>query len=242
MSDLITALQADPGDPDKVHIFVDGKHLMAVTLDVAAAERLAVGQSCPPERIERLHAAQGLQQVFEKALNFISYRPRSCREVEMRLRQKGSSREEVEAVMERLRDRRYLDDREFARFWVQNRMAFSPRGPRLLRSELRQKGVDVAIVDEILAEQAQAQADQAEREAELKAFSKETQYNQEDEPAAGSDLANALELARKRSRSYSNLDEQTAKRRLSAFLMRRGYDYSVARDVLRRLFDAEEDL
>ena len=39
MPDIITALKADPGDANKVHIFIDGKYMMSVTLDVAAAEK-----------------------------------------------------------------------------------------------------------------------------------------------------------------------------------------------------------
>src|SRR6266540_3843325 len=127
MADTITALRADPSDDERVHVFIDGKHVIAVALDVAAAEKLAVGQTCPPERLERLRQAEELQGVYDSALNFLSYRPRSAREVELRLRKKGSSPEQIAAVMERLRQNRYVDDAEFARFWVSNRMAFSPR-------------------------------------------------------------------------------------------------------------------
>src|SRR5438046_252871 len=123
MNDIITALQADPLDPDIVHVFIDGRHAMQISLDVAAAERLTVGQTCPLERLERLHSAQELQSIYDSALRFLSYRPRSAREVEMRLRKKGNTPEQISAAMEKLRQRGYVDDREFARFWVSNRMS-----------------------------------------------------------------------------------------------------------------------
>src|SRR2546421_1354568 len=125
MQDIITALRADPSDPEKVHLFIDGNHVMSVALDVAAAERLTVGQQCPPERIERLHRAEELNRVYESAIRFLSYRPRSAREVEMRLRKKGHSPEQIATVLERLTGRGYVDDMEFARFWVSNRMTFN---------------------------------------------------------------------------------------------------------------------
>ena len=62
-----------------------------------------------------------------------------------------------------------------------------------------------------------------------------------DEPAPGTDLANALALARKKWRTYSNLDPQTARRRLTGFLMRRGYDYETVDGVIRRLLLSDED-
>ena len=237
MRDIITALQADPMDPNKVHLFIDGRHAIAVALDVAAEEKLSVGQPCPPERMERLHSAQELNNIYESALNFLSYRPRSAREVEMRLRKKSYSAEQVETVMQRLRRRGYVDDREFARFWVNNRMSFSPRGPRLLRSELRQKGVPQEVVDEVLSEQAETQTALQEQAEEVAA-----EYGMtEDEPAAGTDLANALALARKRMRTYGNLEPQVARRRLSGFLARRGYGYDVIDAVMRRVYAAEDE-
>jgi regulatory protein len=237
MNDIITALQADPLDPDIVHVFIDGKHAMRVSLDVAAAERLAVGQACPSERLERLHSAQELQGVYDSALRFLSYRPRSAREVEMRLRKKGNMPEQIAVVMEKLRQRGYVDDREFARFWVNNRMSFSPRGPRLLRSELRQKGVSQEIVDEVLAEHTETQQEsqqQAEEIAEIYGVT-------EDEPAPGTDEATALALARKRVRLLDRLDPLTARRRLSGFLARRGYNYDTIDAVLKRVFAPEEE-
>ena len=50
MSDIITALKADPFDPDKVLLFIDGKQILTVALEVAAAEKLSIGQECPPSR------------------------------------------------------------------------------------------------------------------------------------------------------------------------------------------------
>lgn len=44
----------------------------------------------------------------------------------------------------------YLDDEAFARFWVENRDTFKPRGPLALRQELRQKGVPDQIIDTVL--------------------------------------------------------------------------------------------
>jgi regulatory protein len=235
--DTITALNADPHDPNKVHIFVDGRHALVVSLDVAASERLVVGQPCPPGRLERIYAAEQQQQTYEVALNFLSYRPRSVREVEQRLRKKGYLPGQIEATIARLSKQGYVDDREFARFWISNRQTFSPRGPRLLRSELRQKGVSAEIVEEILAEHRVEQTERAEQAAEVASI-----YNlQEDEPAPGTDEATALGLARKRMRLLSNLDPLIQKRRLSGFVARRGYGYDTIDAVMKRVLSPEAE-
>jgi regulatory protein len=237
MQDVITALQADPQDPNLVHVFIDGRHAIAVALDVAADERLTVGQACPPDRLERLHRAQERQQAFEIALNFLSYRPRSAREVEMRLRKKGYTPEQIDQTLSRLRERGYVDDREFARFWIGNRQSFSPRGPHLLRSELRQKGVAADVVEAALEEYRDDQARRAEEAAAVA-----EQYDMpEDEPVPGSDESTALALARKRMRLLSGLDPQVVRRRLYSFLARRGYGFDTIDTVVRRVMKPDED-
>jgi regulatory protein len=159
------------------------------------------------------------------------------REVEQRLRKKGYLPGQIEAAITRLSKQGYVDDREFARFWISNRQTFSPRGPRLLRSELRQKGVSQEIVEEILAEHREEQTGRAEQAAEVASI-----YNlQEDAPAPGTDEATALALARKRMRLLSNLDPLTQKRRLSGFLARRGYGYDTIDAVMKRLLSPEAE-
>jgi regulatory protein len=237
MSDVITALQADPMDGDKVHVFIDGKHALSVSLDIVANERLAVGQACPPERLEKLHRAQEQQATYEAALNFLSYRPRSAREVELRLRKKGYTPEDIEFALAKLRKQGFVDDKEFSRFWINNRQNFSPRGPRLLRSELRQKGVPADVVDEMMTQYKDEQAERAEEAAEIAA----EHGIQDDEPTPGSDEATALALARKRMRLLANLDPMTQKRRLSSFLARRGYGFDTIKPVLARVLAGDED-
>jgi regulatory protein len=236
--DIITALQPDPRDPDRVHVHIDGRHAIAVTIEVAAAERLTVGQPCPPDRLARLHDAQEMSNIVSGALNFLSYRPRSAREVEMRLRKKGHAPEQIEVVMARLRKLGYVDDEGFARFWVGNRQTFSPRGPRLLRSELRQKGVPSDIVEKVLAEREEEQEQEPLFSSNIDEVAEE---DEDDAPPPGSDLANAVALARKRARSLSGLDPQVAKRRLFAFLTRRGYDYGTVGEALRRVLAEDDD-
>ena len=58
----------------------------------------------------------------------------------------------IEEIVERLEDAGLLDDSAFARYWLENRRDFRPRGQRALRMELRQKGVPDDVIDQVLAE------------------------------------------------------------------------------------------
>ena len=88
--------------------------------------------------------------VLSAALRFLEARPRSSAEVRRRLLTQGYRAELVEGCMERLLDLGLIDDAAFAQAWVESRDRARPRGERALRTELRRKGIDRQVVDDVL--------------------------------------------------------------------------------------------
>ena len=86
------------------------------------------------------------------ALDLLALRPRTVRELSVRLRSKGYAEEIIADLVSRAERAGYLDDRQFAAAWVEERCRSYPCGPARLRAELRQKGVDDQIVSAVLAE------------------------------------------------------------------------------------------
>ncbi len=103
---------------------------------------------------------------MDRAARLLTLRARTERELADRLEQAGFEAGVVEEVVERLRDLRLVDDAAFARAWVEERTRRKASGPALLRDELRVKGVDSTVVDEILEE---AFPDEAGRAVEVAA-------------------------------------------------------------------------
>ena len=108
--------------------------------------------------------------------------------------------------MARLSEQGYVDDTEFARYWVESRQKFRPKGAPALRQELRQRGVTGAPVDSALAG-----IDPAE-----------SAY------AAGH--GRALRLA-----GLAQADPAAFRRKISDFLLRRGFGYEIVSEAVRRL-------
>lgn len=204
MAGKITALRAQKRTTERVNVYLDEQ--FAFGLPTIYAAKLRVGQHLSDGEIEQLQATDLLERTYERAVRFLSYRPRSEAEVRRNLAQKQIEPAVIDLVLERLQQQSYLNDAEFARYWVENRGRFKPRGARALRYELRLKGVDAAIIEEALV-------------------SLET----------GS---LAYEAARPQAERMANLaesDPAAFKRRLLAYLMRRGFDYAEARDAVNEL-------
>src|SRR6266516_3730969 len=141
MEGIVTAIQPQrQRGGRRVNVFVDGRYAFSLERDLADLVR--VGQPISELKTAELLLEDEQARAFEAALAFLSYRPRSEREVRERLQKKDVPPRILESVIERLRRLRLVDDQDFARYWVEQRQTHRPRGARLLRQELRRKGVD----------------------------------------------------------------------------------------------------
>lgn len=146
----ITALSAQKRAPDRVNVFLDGEFAFALAYPVAA--RLQVGQALADNDITLLLGQDAIEKGKEHAAGYLSYRPRSQAEVQRHLQKKGYDEETIQHVIARLVAVELLNDETFARYWVEQRETFKPRGRLALRQELQQKGVHRSIIDAVLAD------------------------------------------------------------------------------------------
>jgi regulatory protein len=146
----ITAIEPQKRDPERVSVYVDGSFAFGVTRMLMAARGLRAGSTLSDEEADALRHDDELERAYNASLGYLSYRPRSRQEILDYLRKKNIRGEDALAVTERLERIGLLDDREFARFWVENRLAFRPKGTLALRVELRQKGVGSDVIGDAL--------------------------------------------------------------------------------------------
>lgn len=92
-------------------------------------------------------------KLLERVLKFLSIRPRSRQEILNYLRKKIPQDEVLrEKVLKEAESLDLIDDRDFAVWWVEQRMTFRPKGKRALFFELKQKGLEKNLIEEVLNE------------------------------------------------------------------------------------------
>ncbi|MFC2028409.1 RecX family transcriptional regulator [Chloroflexota bacterium] len=148
MGKKITAIEPQKNDPKRVNIFLDGEFGFGLSGILAAW--LKIGQELSNEKINQLNNDDQLEKANQRALNFISYRPRSIHEVRKNLEAKDISTKIIEKVLARLKENSILNDKDFANQWVENRVDFHPRSRFALRMELRTKGITEDIIEDVL--------------------------------------------------------------------------------------------
>jgi len=85
-----------------------------------------------------------------KAFELLSYRERTIKEIEDRLRKKDFSEEVIKAVVDFLLENDYLNEDRFAEMWIRSRKNHHPRGRKLIYKELKNKGVNQKIINSAL--------------------------------------------------------------------------------------------
>ncbi len=210
----ITSVKAQAKRNDRVNVFVGEQFCFACRATVAADFGLHIGTEITASIREDVLREDDYQSAYQHAIELLAYRARSEREIRTRLRQRDCNDDVIDRVIARLNENNYLDDAEFARYWIENRTANRPRGDRALRQELFQKGIDSSLIDEALAG-----ADLDQR-------------------------ALAIEAGRKRAGSFRGLPADTQRRRLAGFLQRRGFGWDAIGPALQELLgpdSASED-
>lgn len=212
---IITALRFQKRDKERVNLFLDSEY--AFPLPAVEAAQLRIGQQLSEQEIEELKAVDLRSRGYNRALRFLAVRPRSQVEVQRNLQAyrprdgRRLSASQIEWIIAKLHERQYLGDREFARFWVEQRNQFRPVAPRALRYELRQKGVNDSVAQEIIDELSDATS-----ACEAAARSRLYRWQGEVNPAQ-------------------------FRKKMGSFLQRRGFDWEVARDVIDRIWQELEE-
>jgi regulatory protein len=201
----VTRVAYQAHDQSRVNVFVNGRFAFAISAIQAVERGLKPGRVLLPADVAELRHLEELERARGSALQLLTRRPRSERELRDRLARKGFVAPVVERVLTELRARDYVDDAAFAQYWVANRQANQPRGGQALVAELRQKGVAADLIDAAVA------------------------------PTVEDETTTALELARRRARGLRGDDEARFRARLGAFLQRKGFRYEVVRPVVEQV-------
>ena len=156
----------------RVNVFIDDKFSFALSADLAFKHGLRPKLVVDAAFLEQLLREDGETKALTTALNFIGYRPRAEAEIRQRLQRDEWSETVIAAVILKLRAGKMLNDAQFASDWVESRGRSKPRGARLLKQELRHKGVNKEEIEAALPdadeeiENAIAALDKLERKLE----------------------------------------------------------------------------
>lgn len=202
----ITDLVPQKKRKDRYSVFLDHEFAFGIHVDVLLKTGIAKGDYLDLKKIEEIQELEEKRAAKDKALRLLGVRARSRYEMQQRLERNDFSKQIVEWTLNELDRLKLLDDTEFAKMFARSRMVTKPVGAFYLKRELAQKGLSDKNI-EIGVKEAYREADE---------------------------FTVAVNLAAKRKKMLKNKDEMQAKKRVSDFLQRRGFDFTVIHDVIDR--------
>ena len=206
---VVTGIVPSARKEGRFDLLVDGKSFGIVSLELVERFALRVGAAVDPAPEGTLAEAIAGLATYDRAVNMLAAQARSSRDLRRRLLARKEPADRVDAAIERLRVGGLLDDAAFARQFARSRVLGAGQSRRRVQQELYKRGVDREAIDGAVEE----------------VFVEE----EVDETAL------VEQAARKKLRTLERLDPVVRRRRLYAFLARRGYDLEDIRGALAEL-------
>jgi regulatory protein len=147
----ITSIKQQQKRSDRYSIYIDGKYTFSLSELELINHGLRINQELSDAEFAKLKDTAVVDKAYDRALNLISHRARSIREMEDYLRRKDYDEAIRHTVISRLSERGYLNDESFAQAWVEHRRALRNFSKRRLQQELRQKGLSADIIARALS-------------------------------------------------------------------------------------------
>jgi len=158
------------------------------------------------------------EKFYNKSLRFLSFRPRSEKEIRDYLlkprirsdKHKKISEEILDKIVAKLKKKKFINDEEFTKWWIEQRLKLRPRAWRVIKMELARKGISQEISEPII---------------------------QSLEFRIQNDLELAKKLAEKRIKRYKDLSKRDIYQKMGRFLASKGFNYETIKKTLNLTVD-----
>jgi regulatory protein len=140
----ITKIESQRKRPGRVNIYIDDDFAFGMSDKLLVDLDVFKGKELTDAEIEKIKGSESISKCLDKAYRFLSYRPRSEKEMRDKLLEKFEP-EVVDKAIRKLKEYKFIDDNEFARMWVSQRG--TSRSARALGFELKRKGLSKEAIE-----------------------------------------------------------------------------------------------
>ncbi len=201
---IITKLEKQKKAKNRWNIFVDGAFFCGLYEDTILKYGIHVNEKLTQDSLEEIRDFDEFIYGKHVAYSFLSYRIRTESEIKKKLREKKISGKSIVKVIEVLEEQKLIDDREFAKVLIQDKIKRSPVGRKVLKQKLFEKGVPKNVSEEAL----------------------EKAFSGEEEKKLAADVFNKFFP------KIKDKDFYEQKRKLYEHLARKGFDFDVINEII----------
>lgn len=203
----ITKIEQCKRNKERVNIYIDEEFVFAIYMELVYRFNLKVNEEVDKEKLTEIAKVENLSKCKDSALKTIERSYKTEKEIRDKLLNKEFDEETVEKTINFLKEYTFIDDLKFTKMYVKDRIR--TQGRNKIKYALIQKGVNKYLVDEVL---------------------EELDRNDEEE--------RALLICEKKYLSICKREEDDfkIKNKLIRYMLGRGYEYEVARNVVSKIY------
>ncbi len=150
----ITGLKQGVKNPNRVNVFVNSVYSFSLDVSQVVDFKLKVGMEITGKQLEEFKKASEFGKFYQRALEWVLVRPRSEKEtrdyLSKKIFEKKLDKNYIATTVERLKEKGYLDDFGFAKWYVENRFVKKGVSSKRLKMELMKKGISLENISEVL--------------------------------------------------------------------------------------------
>lgn len=193
----------------------DGREILSY-IDFIVKFKIKTASYLTEEQITEIKSSSEIILAKETAYKFLSYRPRTQKELEEHLKKKGFEKDLISKVVQEMKNYGFINDVEYAKNYVYERVRSKTLGKIALKQELLFRGISNDIIDQVLSER----------------------ENIVDEFEIALELANKkfMQIRTSITSKHRKDVESKSKRKIYEFLARRGFSWDTISKVMREIF------
>jgi len=187
----------------RYNIFLDEEFAFGADKETIFHFGLRKNDELSEEKIKEIRDYDEFNLGKKTAFSFLGYKPRTERELRKKLKEKKISEKNIEKTLKVLKDLKYLDDGQYAKMYLEEKLSHKPAGKRLISMKLSEKGIKKEVIEKVMA----------------------SQYSEDKEKKKAKEL---LAKYIKKVKAKSDLDK---KQKCYRYLLSKGFDYEIVKSV-----------
>ncbi len=160
----ITDIRQAVKNENRVNIFVNKKYSFSLDVTQLVDLKLKVGTKISEEELAEYKKLSEFGKLYQRTLEWVLVRPRSEKEtfdyLYKKIYEKKLDKKYINKIIERLKNKKYLDDEHFAEYYVGNRFVKKGISTWRLKMELMKKGIKKEIIEKVLGDSARNDEDE----------------------------------------------------------------------------------
>lgn len=206
----ITKIEVQKRNKERVNIHIDGEYAFSASAELVYKERIKSDMEVDEIRLEEIISESNFLKCKETSLRIITRCYKTESEMKDRLTEKGYGSKEIERTIEFLKEYKFIDNRAYTEMYVKDRLR--SQGIQKIKYALLRKGIEEEEIEEVLSNIDSEKEEEVGTEVAIKKYK---------------------QLIKKEEDIYK------IKSKLGTFLVSKGYEYSLAKEIIRKVVNMD---